>query len=199
MKTICVTNRILCKNDFFKQIELICKENIYALILREKDLDNKTYEKFAIKCNSICKQYNVLFFINTKTNVAQKLQIKNIQISFKDFLDNNKILSSFKNIAVSVHSKKEAIEVNNIAKQETYKTKNIFIIAGHIFETKSKQGLKPKGTDFLKDICDSVDIDVFAIGGISKQNINQLQNINIKGICLMSTAMQANNKKDFLF
>ena len=54
MKIIGVTNRLLCENNFFEQIENICKENLYALILREKDLDNKTYEEFAIKCNDIC-------------------------------------------------------------------------------------------------------------------------------------------------
>ena len=48
MKTVCITNRLLCKNDFFEQIEYICKQNLYALILREKDLDDKTYEDLSL-------------------------------------------------------------------------------------------------------------------------------------------------------
>lgn len=195
MKTICVTNRLLCENDFFEQIENICKQNLYALILREKDLNDKTYEMFAIKCNNICKKANILFFINTKINIAQKLKIKNIQVSFKDFLDNKNILNSFDNIAVSVHSLSEALIVQKLVEQSE---QNIFIIAGHIFETDCKKGLTPRGIEFLKEICANVEIPVFAIGGINEKTIKQLKNINIEGICLMSTLMKK-SKSDFFF
>jgi len=193
MKTICVTNRLLCKNDFFKQIQNVCKQNLYALILREKDLDDKTYEEFAVKCNDICNKNNVLFFINTKINVAKKLKIKNIQVSFKDFLNNKDILSSFDNVAVSVHSLEEAkmAEDWKIRRLEDRKIrKNLFLIVGHIFETDCKKGLKPRGTDFLKEICDNVNLPVFAIGGINEHTIKQLQDINIEGVCLMSELMK---------
>lgn len=193
MKTICITNRLLCKNDFFEQIQNICKQNLYALILREKDLDDKTYEEFAVKCNDICNKNNVLFFINTKIKVAKKLKIKNIQVSFKDFLNNKDILSSFNNVAVSVHSLEEAkmAEDWKSRRLEDRKIrKNLFLIAGHIFETDCKKGLKPRGTDFLKEICDNVNLPVFAIGGINEHTIKQLQDINIEGVCLMSELMK---------
>ncbi len=196
MKTICVTNRLLCKNDFFEQIQNVCKQNLYALILREKDLDDKTYEEFAVECNDICNKNNVLFFINTKINVAKKLKTKNIQVSFKDFLNNKDILSSFDNVAVSVHSLEEASEVERYMDawmhgcMEIEIKNNIFLIAGHIFETDCKKGLKPRGTDFLKEICDNVNLPVFAIGGINEHTIKQLQDINIEGVCLMSELMK---------
>ena len=187
MKIIGITNRLLCENDFFEQIENICKENLYGLILREKDLNDKTYEEFAIKCNNICKKYNVLFFINTKINVAKKLKIKNIQVSFKDFLTNGDILKSFDNVAISIHSLSEAIVVEKFFEQTK---QNVFLIAGHIFETDCKKGLKPRGTEFLKEICNNAKLPIFAIGGINKETIKQLKNINIEGVCLMSSIMK---------
>lgn len=187
MKIIGITNRLLCENDFFEQIENICKENLYGLILREKDLNDKTYEEFAIKCNNICKKYNVLFFINTKINVAKKLKIKNIQVSFKDFLTNRDVLNSFDNVAISIHSLSEAIVVEKFFEQTK---QNIFLIAGHIFETDCKKGLKPRGTEFLKEICNNAKLPIFAIGGINKETIKQLKNINIEGVCLMSSIMK---------
>ena len=190
MKIICVTDRLLCKNNFFEQIEFICKRNIYGLILREKDLDDNTYEEFAVKCNNICKKNNVLFFINTKINIAQKLKIKNIQLSFKDFSDNKKILNSFDNIAVSVHSLSEALTIQKLVEEIP---QNIFIIAGHIFKTDCKKGIQPRGTEFLKEICNNINIPVFAIGGINKKTIHQLKNTNIEGVCLMSALMKKNN------
>ena len=187
MKTVCITNRLLCKNDFFEQIEYICKENLYALILREKDLDDKTYEDFAVKCNDICTKNNVLFFINTKIHIAQKLKIKNIQVSFENFVNNKESLNSFDTVAVSVHSLSEALTVQKFVEETS---QNIFLIAGHIFETDCKKGLEPRGIEFLKEICANVEIPVFAIGGINQNTIKQLKGINIEGVCLMSTFMK---------
>ncbi|MBQ3833927.1 MAG: thiamine phosphate synthase [Elusimicrobia bacterium] len=212
MKRICVTNRKLCQNDFFMQIENICMyENIYALILREKDLDDKKYKEFALKCNDICKKNNVLFFINSKINIAEKLDIKNIQISFKDFIENKERLNKFDNIAVSVHSLEEAkiaegnfrgSEGQKIGRSEmtttndkTMYNKSLkFLIVGHIFQTDCKKGLEPKGTEFLKEICDNVSLPVFAIGGINEKTINKLNGITIEGICMMSNLMQKTYK-----
>ena len=187
MKTICITNRLLCKNDFFEQIEYICKGNLYALVLREKDLDDKTYEEFAVKCNDICTKNNVLFFINTKINIAQKLKIKNVQVSFENFVNNKESLNSFDTVAVSVHSLSEALTVQKFVEETS---QNIFLIAGHIFETDCKKGLEPRGIEFLKEICANVEIPVFAIGGINQNTIKQLKGINIEGVCLMSELMK---------
>ena len=194
MKIIGVTNRLLCKNDFFEQIEYICKQNLYALILREKDLDDKTYEEFAVKCNDICTKNNVLFFINTKINIAQKLKIKNVQVSFEDFITNKETLNSFDTVAVSVHSLSEALTVQKFVEETS---QNIFLIAGHIFETDCKKGLQPRGIEFLKEICANVEIPVFAIGGIKQNTIKQLKGINIEGVCLMSELMKK-SQSDFL-
>ena len=194
MKIIGVTNRLLCRNDFFEQIEYICKQNLYALILREKDLDDKTYEEFAVKCNDICTKNNVLFFINTKINIAQKLKIKNVQVSFEDFITNKETLNSFDTVAVSVHSLSEALTVQKFVEETS---QNIFLIAGHIFETDCKKGLQPRGIEFLKEICANVEIPVFAIGGINQTTIKQLKGINIEGVCLMSELMKK-SQSDFL-
>ena len=195
MKIIGVTNRLLCENNFFEQIENICKQNLYALILREKDLDDKTYEEFAIKCNDICNKNNVLFFINTKINIAQKLKIKNIQVSFEYFVNNKESLNSFDNIAISIHSLSEALTVQKFVEETP---QNIFIIAGHIFETDCKKGLDPRGVEFLKEICANVEIPVFAIGGINEKTIKELKDVKIEGVCLMSALMKK-SQSDFFF
>ena len=186
MKKICVTNRMLCKNNFFEQIEKVCKQEVYAIILREKDLDDESYENLFINCKNICKKYNIPLFINSKISVAIKLNCKNIQLPFTDFLNNPDKLNLFDNIAVSIHSLSEALTVEKVVEQTN---QNIFLITGHIFETDCKKGLAPRGTEFLKEICDNVEIPVFAIGGINDKTIKQLKDIKLEGVCLMSAFM----------
>lgn len=195
MKIICVTNRLLCTNNFLEQIEKICATSPNAIILREKDLDDESYEKLFIECNKTCKKYNVSLYINSKINIATKLNCKNIQLSFNDFLNHPDKLNLFNNIAVSIHSLTEALVVGKFVEETK---QNVFIIAGHIFETHCKKDLKPRGVEFLKEICNNVDIPVFAIGGINENTIKQLKNINIAGICLMSALMKNLPKTVFM-
>ena len=65
----------------------------------------------------------------------------------------------FKVIGTSVHSVEDAIKAEQLG--ATYMT------AGHIFATDCKKGLPPRGLDFLKNVCDAVEIPVYAIGGIN--------------------------------
>ena len=90
-------------------------------------------------------------------------------------------IKEFKHIGVSVHSVKESKEAERFG--ATY------LIAGHIFPTDYKKGVSPRGLLFLKEVCDAVEIPVFAIGGINKDNFKNALDKGAKGICIMSEAM----------
>ena len=109
-------------------------------------------------------------------------------------MNNKESLNSFDTVAVSVHSLSEALTVQKFVEETS---QNIFLIAGHIFETDCKKGLEPRGIEFLKEICANVEIPVFAIGGINQTTIKQLKGINIEGVCLMSELMKK-SQSDFL-
>ena len=49
------------------------------------------------------------------------------------------------------------------------------------------------GLAFLENICRGVDVPVYAIGGISKYNINLVKETCANGACLMSFFMQSND------
>jgi len=187
---IAVTNRLLCKNNFLNQLEKICQAKPYGIILREKDLTDNEYEMLALNCKKISDKYNVSLFINSKINIAKKLNIKNIQLPFTDFIQNYNKLKIFNKIAVSIHSKDEAIKACQLGAS--------FLIAGHIFETDCKKGFVPKGLIFLKEAVNSVNIPVFAIGGINLSNASEVQQAGAKGICLMSQLMTCSNPKDIV-
>ena len=100
----------------------------------------------------------------------------------------------FKVIGTSVHSVEDAIKAEQLG--ATYMT------AGHIFATDCKKGLPPRGLDFLKNVCDTVQIPVYAIGGIniassegddSTLNVPRLKDVmecGAAGGCIMSGMMR---------
>jgi thiamine-phosphate pyrophosphorylase len=64
------------------------------------------------------------------------------------------------------------------------------LVTGHIFPTDCKKGVPPRGLEYLKTICQSVDIPVYAIGGITPENAHLTIGCGAKGVCMMSYLMK---------
>lgn len=176
-----VTNRTLCKEDFLQRIEKLAIGKPDAIMLREKDLSLEDYETLAEKVLHICKIHGVSLIVNQNVTVAKKLFIPNIHLSMQNLRKYEGELLSFKQIGASIHSVDEAIEAEKLG--ATY------LVAGHIYETNSKKNVSPRGITFLKEVCQSVRVPVFAIGGITKDKVNEVLQTGANGFCIMSEAM----------
>ena len=94
------------------------------------------------------------------------------------------MMHEFSVAGTSVHSVEEAVEAEKLGAS--------YISAGHIFSTDCKKGMPPRGLDFLKDVCRSVSIPVYAIGGIriDKAQLQELLDCGAAGGCVMSGMMK---------
>ena len=184
--TVCVTARKLSSN-FLDTIEKLAKSKVQFIILREKDLNENEYFELAKNVNEICKNHNKTLVIHKYFECAKKLGIKNIHLPFSDFADFEND-GSFENIGTSVHSVKDAVFAESHGAS--------YITAGHIFTTDCKKGFKPRGVEFLKYVCQSVKIPVYAIGGINENTVQKLaeaESKNFCGVCVMSGFMKCQN------
>lgn len=179
---IVVTNRVLCKKPFYKQIEILAKMNPRGIILREKDLSEAEYEKLAKEILEICKRENVACILHFYPKVAMRLKCKNIHLPLVKLREMKMEKEEFEKIGISVHSLEEALEAEQLG--ATY------LIAGHIFETDCKRGVEPRGLEFLSEICCKVSIPVYAIGGIKESNAYLVEHCGASGICMMSAVME---------
>lgn len=187
---ICVTNRKLCRDDFLERINQIAKGKPEGIMLREKDLSISQYENLAIKVKSICHIHQVPLIINKRIEIAAKMKLPYIHLSMTDLRIYKKELHQFTHIGASIHSISEAKEAEKLG--ATY------LVAGHIFATDCKKGVPPKGISFLKEVCNSVIIPVFAIGGITKDKVKAVKAVGAAGVCIMSEAMTYQNPIDLL-
>jgi thiamine-phosphate pyrophosphorylase len=189
MMLILVTNRKLCKDGFLQRIEQLVKGKPVAIMLREKDLSLTEYEQLAMKVKEICDANKVSLLINQNISVAAKLKLVNIHLSIDDFRKYKNRILPFMHIGASVHSLAEAKEAQELGAS--------YLIAGHIFSTDSKKGIPPRGLSFIKEICDSVTIPVFGIGGITTNNVNSVMETGAIGVCVMSAAMTCEYPGEF--
>ncbi len=188
---ICVTNRLLCREDFELRIEKIAKEEPKAVILREKDLPEQEYAVLAKRATEICAANKTQLIMHSFPNVAFELECKAIHLPLpilRSLTDTQKAF--FEILGTSCHSTDDAKEAEKLG--------CTYIIAGHIYDTDCKKGLPGRGVSFLKDVCASVSIPVYAIGGISKSNAHDVRAAGASGFCVMSSIMECENPHDLL-
>lgn len=180
-KMIAVTNRRICNGDFLKRIEETAAYGVDAIILREKDLSVSEYETLAVKVLKICDCHHVPCILHNFPEVAEKLSRKQIHMPLGLLKEQPEQVKKFEIVGTSVHSVEEAVYAEKLGVS--------YLTAGHVFATDCKKGLPPRGLDFLREVCMSVKIPVYAIGGIKEENIMQAVEAGAEGGCMMSGFM----------
>lgn len=188
---ICITNRKLCSNNFSDQIEMIASAHPKAIVLREKDLSEKEYEQLARQVMQICQKHGTQCILHSFSNVATALGATAVHMPLpllQKMTTQEK--SHFQIIGASCHSLEEAKEAQDLG--------CTYITAGHIFLTDCKKGLPGRGLPFLEEICKTVRIPVYAIGGISSQNIESVRKTGAAGACIMSGFMRCKTVEEIM-
>lgn len=204
---IVISNRKLVEGDYFAQIEKIAKLLPRAIILREKDLSEDEYRMLAGRVKEICEPFNVEVYVHSRQNIARELGIRAIHMSSENVIKLDNADGFFTDISVACHSIEDVeLAIKYGATQ---------IILGTIFETDCKKGLKGRGVEFVARVCeycrnvyklrqtgevkqsfetssllDMKPIPVYAIGGITPDNLASVKEAGAAGACMMSYMMK---------
>ena len=178
---ICVTNRKLCEENFLKRLEKVVQTGVKSVILREKDLSDSEYITLAEEVVKICHRYGKRCILHSHPDIVGVTGADGVHVTMNDFrrMKNNGIFTG-----VSCHSVDEVREAERLGAD--------YVIAGHIFQTDCKKNLAPRGIEFLNQICNAVEIPVYAIGGIDNNNIESVIKAGATGVCIMSGFMRGN-------
>lgn len=179
-----VTNRHLCEEDFLVQIERLLAAGIDRLILREKDLSEEEYLRLAEAVMRLCAIYDTECTLHTFAQVAEEVGCSSVHLPMR-VLRETKRGRAWRTVGTSIHSLCEAQEAIHLGAD--------YLIAGHIFETECKRGVKGRGVGFLQEVSEAVEVPVYAIGGITADNVGLLGGTGMAGICVMSSAMRTDN------
>ncbi|MFL8675220.1 thiamine phosphate synthase [Clostridioides sp. GD02404] len=216
-----ITNRkLLCNEE--RYLEVI-KESILSgiknIIIREKDLEyeelNKLYMKIKTKINCIDFQEKILnknlkininqkesinklkvnFIVNSNIEFFEKTDCQGIHLPFKVFLDlleNNYSFNKDKILGLSLHQIEEVEHLENLMRNKNIRVD--YITLSHIYETKCKEGLHPKGIELLKEAKKITDIKIVALGGILPSNVKETLKY-CDDFAIMSTIMKSKDIK----
>ena len=169
---ICITDRHLCHRPFQDQMRIVAAMKPKAVILREKDVMEDTYRILAERILPVCEEQGVPMIVHTFYNVALEMGIKRVQIPLSQLRDvPEETRKQFEVLGTTVHSVEDAKEAVSLG--ATYLTAS----------------LASGGADFLEEVSSAVDVPVYALGGASREQLDDCLARGAAGICMMSRLM----------
>ena len=157
--------------------------------LREKELTHEEFKAEALEIQKLCKEFNVPFIINDDVELACEINADGIHVGQSDMEAGNvrALVGPEKILGVSVRTRDEAILAQSKGAD--------YLGAGAVFHTGSKSDAVDITHEELKRICESVNIPVVAIGGITLENINELAGSGIAGVAVISAIFASDDVK----
>lgn len=161
-------------------VEKALKGGTTFVQLREKELDEETFLEEARQLKELCRQYNVPFVINDNVDIALAMDADGVHVGQSDMEagDVRAKLGPDKIIGVSAQTVEQALLAQE---RGAY-----YLGVGAVFATGSKDDADDVSHETLQAICEAVDIPVVAIGGITRENVQQLTGRGLAGIAVIS-------------
>lgn len=174
------------EEEFLKRIEDALKGGVDIIQLREKEKTDLEILNLGKKVKKICDKYDIPLLIDDKPHLAWALGC-GVHVGADDFPISlcRKLLG--KDALVGATAK--SVEAAKKAQEDGAD----YLGVGAIFETKTHVKTKRTSVETFKKIKETVDIDVYAIGGLNIENVEILKDSKADGICVVRAIMDAEN------
>ena len=176
--------------EFLNIIEEAIKGGTTIVQLREKTASTKEFYDLALRVKEITSRYGVPLLINDRIDIALAVDSEGVHIGQDDMPADiaREIIGEDKILGVSASTVEEA--------KKAEKDSADYIGSGAVFPTATKDDADSVSKEELKEIVDSIDIPVVAIGGIAVENANTLKGSGIAGFSVVSAIMSAEDPKE---
>jgi thiamine-phosphate pyrophosphorylase len=177
--------------DLLSVVEQALEGGVKAVQLREKDLNGRELFALAEKTRRLCLDYGATLFINDRIDVALAVDADGVQLGSASVpLDAaRQLLGGTGLIGASTHSLQEAQDAERYGAD--------FVLFGPVFFTPSKAAYgAPQGTGALREIVEKISLPIYAIGGVTADNVAETTKTGVCGIAVISAIMSAEDPRD---
>ena len=184
-----VTDKSDDVEKFLNTIEEAIKGGVTVVQIREKTADTLDFYNLALKVKEITTKYNVPLIINDRVDIALASDADGVHVGQSDMPCDvtRRLIGDDKILGISAATVDEAQKAENDGAD--------YIGTGAVFPTATKDDSPSVTKDELKEVVNSVEIPVVAIGGITLENASELKDTGIAGLSVVSAIMSAENPK----
>lgn len=174
----------MSEDAFLARVEEVCKAGVDLLQIREKMRSDRELLALTQKVKVIADRYHIPLFIDDRIDIAMiagchvHLGQSDIPVRYARTL-----LPSTGMVGATAKTVEQALEAEREGAS--------YLGVGAIYPTTTKVVTVRTEVSTLNEICKAVQIPVYAIGGLNKDNLSILKGSPIAGICVVSAIMKA--------
>ena len=163
-----------------QQVEEALRGGATMVQLREKELQGEALEQEAREILALCRQYGVPLLINDDVMLAKKIGADGVHVGQDDMsaAKARELLGEDAIIGVTARTVEQALAAQEAGAD--------YLGSGAVFGTSTKKDAKPMDPAYFQQICESVSIPVVAIGGVTLDNIRELEGRKMSGFAIVS-------------
>ncbi len=171
--------------DLHAAVEGALRGGVRAVQVREKDLSPRELYELACSLRALTGRYGAKLFVNDRIDIAQAVGADGVHLGEQSMpVQRARTVAGRLLLGVSCHSR-EAAEAAEQGGAD-------FITLSPIYDTPSKASYgAPLGTARLAEVCTLAKIPVFALGGISRERIDEVRACGARGVALISAILAA--------
>ncbi|MDE5834457.1 MAG: thiamine phosphate synthase [Ruminococcus sp.] len=180
-KLYAVTDRThLNGKSLAEAVEQAIQGGVTCVQLREKNISYNEYISIAKEIREVCHNYGVPLIINDNYRVALASGADGVHVGIEDTAVSEIRENVGENFIIGATAKTVEQAINAQADGADY------LGVGAVFPSSTKTNAIRITPEKLKEICNSVDIPVVAIGGISPENLHIIKDCGQSGIAVVS-------------
>ena len=191
MRLYAVTDRAWAADteELLAQIEAAIDGGAAIVQLREKGLDREQFLAEAKDFAALCRRKGAVSIINDDAEIALESGADGVHVGQSDLAADRAraLLGPDKIVGVSAHSPEEAIAAQAAGAD--------YLGVGAAFATGTKADAKPVSRETIQAVAAAVGIPVVAIGGITADNILELQGLGLSGAAVVSAIFGQSDAK----
>ena len=190
-KLYLITDRCQADGSSLKEtVRAALQGGVRAVQLREKDLSDEELFRVAFDLRTLTREFGSRLLINARTDVCREVGADGVHLGKFgiSIAEARRELGKSCIIGYSAHSVSEALTAEKAGAD--------FVTFGPVFHTPSKAAYgDPVGLAALREACSTIDIPVFALGGVKQGNIASVMAAGANGVALISAIIAAQDPK----
>ena len=189
-KIYLISDRNVSALSHAKIASIAVSSGIKTIQLREKQISKRAIFEVAVDIRKITAAHGATFIVNDYIDIALATRADGVHLGQEDMpVDNaRKIMGSGKIIGISTHTLRQAVRAQESGAD--------YIGFGPMFHTTTKKAGSPKGLGALRKIRNHITIPIVAIGGITRQNINEVLEAGADACAIASGILSGDMKKN---
>lgn len=170
-------------------LQKLLARGLKLIQLRLKTVPKPVLEQFIKQAKMLCKQAGALLLINSAVDHAKEFAVNGIHLTSRDLMsatqrptDEHESSDSRYWVAASCHNLPELLHAQAIGVD--------FAVLAPVLFTQTHPDTEPLGWDMFFELVSQVNLPVYALGGLSKEDLEKARNAGGQGIAAIRSFLQ---------